>query len=570
MLKKILSISFVVIFFILGLIFLVPKDNEYKVIEVNSPGDFVLDSGINIKFNDYTTFDSRFTERNKSIAANLSISEEEAFILGNLGKYWAENLMKGRKVVAQDGDLIYYKYSYKTKFLYSGFCLFNSKPYNQEAFNKRLNAVRKGSYQVLDLDTDICYKPTDSKVRELKNFIVLRRSHLPKALRRNTYKHVQIASPSEMRFDRGDIKVYFSDLTSKLKPDRSCSSDICKEILHNINRAQKTIDIAIYGYSTVPDIENALKAALKRGVRIRLVYDMDSKGGNIYENTFALTKLLSDNSSDLISPEAGAIMHNKFYIFDDQILITGSSNLSHTDMSGFNTNSIVVINSSEAASIYKREFEQMYRGNFHNLKSRTAESSVNLSGTKLKIFFSPQDKALQNAVIPLADKAQKYIYIPTFLITDTKTTEALIRAKNRGVDVKIIIDALNASAKYSKHSLLRKSGILVKTENYAGKMHSKSMIVDDKYTVIGSMNFSYSGENKNDENMVIIENREIAGFYKKFFLYQWNRIDNKWLKYNARSEGKDSIGSCTDGIDNNYDGLTDMEDSACKTIRDQW
>ena len=96
------------------------------------------------------------------------------------------------------------------------------------------------------------------------------------------------------------------------------------------------------------------------------------------------------------------------------------------------------------------------------------------------------------------------------------------------------------------------------------------MIVDDKYTVIGSMNFSYSGENKNDENMVIIENREIAGFYKKFFLYQWNRIDNKWLKYNARSEGKDSIGSCTDGIDNNYDGLTDMEDSACKTIRDQW
>lgn len=167
MLKKILSISFVVIFFILGLIFLVPKDNEYKVIEVNSPGDFVLDSGINIKFNDYTTFDSWFTERNKSIAANLSISEEEAFILGNLGKYWAENLMKGRKVVAQDGDLIYYKYSYKTKFLYSGFCLFNSKPYNQEAFNKRLNAVRKGSYQVLDLDTDICYKPTDSKVREL-------------------------------------------------------------------------------------------------------------------------------------------------------------------------------------------------------------------------------------------------------------------------------------------------------------------------------------------------------------------------------------------------------------------
>ena len=52
--------------------------------------------------------------------------------------------------------------------------------------------------------------------------------------------------------------------------------------------------------------------------------------------------------------------------------------------------------------------------------------------------------------------------------------------------------------------------------------------------------------------------------YKEFFLYQWEKIDNKWLYKNARAEGKDSIGSCEDGIDNNYDGLIDMEDLACK------
>ena len=53
-------------------------------------------------------------------------------------------------------------------------------------------------------------------------------------------------------------------------------------------------------------------------------------------------------------------------------------------------------------------------------------------------------------------------------------------------------------------------------------------------------------------------------FYKDFFIYQWNRIDDKWLKTNVRAEGKDSIGSCYDGMDNNYDGLTDSEDLACK------
>ncbi len=61
-------------------------------------------------------------------------------------------------------------------------------------------------------------------------------------------------------------------------------------------------------------------------------------------------------------------MHNKFYIFDDKVLITGSANLSHTDMSGFNSNSIVVINSPLVAAIYKQEFEQMFEGKFHTEK----------------------------------------------------------------------------------------------------------------------------------------------------------------------------------------------------------
>ena len=140
----------------------------------------------------------------------------------------------------------------------------------------------------------------------------------------------------------------------------------------------------------------------------------------------------------------------------------------------------------------------------------------------------------------------------------------MINAKRRGGDVKIIIDALNASVKHSKHKELRMGGIEVKTENYAGKMHSKSIIIDDKYTIIGSMNFSNSGENKNDENLIVIKNPQIAKFYKQFFLSQWNKIDNKWLRFNAAAEGVESVGSCSDGIDNDYDGLVDLNDLSCK------
>ena len=51
-------------------------------------------------------------------------------------------------------------------------------------------------------------------------------------------------------------------------------------------------------------------------------------------------------------------------------------------MSGFNSNSVVVIKSEEIAKLYKKEFEQMYQGNFHNLKSKnnTEQTIDNIVG----------------------------------------------------------------------------------------------------------------------------------------------------------------------------------------------
>lgn len=559
--KKYLVIGFIIAAFVCSLVFFIPHDRIYRVKEVISPVNIVLDkTGLKLKNTD--CFDSVYSEKNAVLAKNLGMTEEEAFIFGNLGKYWAENLLKGRLVyIKNDSDLVYLKYSYLEKFLYSGFCLKDSKPFYPEGFSKRLEEVRSTEYKVLDMDSEAVYNPDDAAVKNLKDFIVVKKIHLPRHVLKR--KQEQENKTYTTKFDFGKVKLYFADSTSKLKPDRGCDSSICKELLKNINNSKQSIDMAIYGYSRTAKIEEALKAALKRGVKIRMVCDSDPKGGNIYPETDVITRLLPDNKSDINSDEVKNIMHNKFYIFDNKILITGSANLSHTDMSGFNSNSIVVIESPEAAKIYTEEFENMYSGKFHNSKPSKPNKKLNISGMEIEIFFSPQDKSITNAVLPVINGAKRYIYIPTFVLTDRKVTESLIKAKARGVDVRIIIDALNASVQHSKHNELRRGGILVKTENYAGKMHSKSIIVDDEYTIIGSMNFSYSGENKNDENLLVIKNPEIARSYKEFFLYQWGKIDDKWLKYNARAEGKDSIGSCTDGLDNNYDGLTDSNDPAC-------
>ena len=198
----------------------------------------------------------------------------------------------------------------------------------------------------------------------------------------------------------------------------------------------------------------------------------------------------------------------------------------------------------------------MYEGRFHSVKTSMNKTS--------NIYFSPQDKTITNGVLPLIKGAKNYIYIPAFIVIENRIIEELISAKKRGIDVRIIADALNASARHSRVKDLRENGVPVKIENYAGKMHSKTMIIDDKYLLLGSMNFSYSGENRNDENFIILANPEAAKFYKSFFLYLWDKIPDKWLKYYPKAESFDSVGSCSDGIDNDYDGLIDSADEGCR------
>ena len=126
------------------------------------------------------------------------------------------------------------------------------------------------------------------------------------------------------------------------------------------------------------------------------------------------------------------------------------------------------------------------------------------------------------------------------------------------------MDANSIHTRNTKHLLLKQNSIPVKVENLGGKLHSKAMIIDDEYTIIGSMNFSNSGENKNDENLLVIKNTNITKNYKNLFLYLWKSIPDKYLKYYPRSESKESVGSCYDGVDNNFDGKIDSQDAGCK------
>lgn len=588
-LSKISSIVLIIGTFIGFLGFEIYQKSEKKVIGIINPtqievdlnGNNILDDGEIICIPNLKAFTSDLSQSQPELENLLGITHSDAIKLGYLTDIFVENTLSEKSVKlkytgetspnCKYAEIIVENELYSKKLKNSGLG-FNEKEAPIQAYKAQLTKAQKlkliilnhksNKYHTLDckyglIAHDAVVIPEKQKPEDAKpcKFCHVKQ---PKHHKYNLKTVNSSVSTYPLTRSSGSIRMYLTDLTSTLKPNNSCDTQVCHEVLNQINKSNSSIDIALYGWDDNPVIYNALVRAKARGVKIRIVYDTSSN--SYYPKLSNFVKIANEKSTD--SPKI--LMHNKFMIFDNSSIITGSMNFAKTGFSGFNSNCIFFINSKEIANIYEKEFNQMLQGKFHNSKSQISHTTVVLGDTKVTPLFSPKDKIITNNVLPLIQNAKKYVYIPTFIITYDELANELINAKKRGVDVKLIIDATNVYSRKSKIKELRSAGVPVKVENYAGKMHSKSIIIDDEYIVAGSMNFTNSGENKNDENVLIIENKTLARYYKGFFEYLWKKIPKKYLQHGVRPEGKYSIGSCSDGVDNNYDGNVDNDDIGCK------
>ncbi len=531
---------------------------------------------------------------NKKYEKQLNLTHKDFINLGYLAEEFSKNALLEKNIsidftkktssACRYAKIKINNIDYAKLLYYSGFGFINGKLGNTDKYKKHLEASKKLNLVILNhhsnkyhtLDCEYGHLAHDSIVIPIRSLpqgaipckVCHNKIKKPRAKHKKNNSPIftthNIPSPPLITHG-GNITLYFFDYTKHLKPDEKCETEICKTFLEHINSSQESIDIAIYGYDEIPKITEALENARNRGVEIRYVYDEDPVPElNFYKNNDIIKKIASAYSNDKLNSESHRIMHNKFFIFDKKTVITGSMNFSQSGLSNYDVNDVAIINSKEVAELYTQEFEQMITGHFHNAKIKnSAPNKFVIDNSLVEVYFSPKSPATKR-ILELINNAKNYIYAPTFLITHNDITNALIKAKKRGVDVKIIMDANNINTKHTKYQILRGNAIALKSENYAGKLHSKTMIIDDEYVVMGSMNFSQSGTNGNDENTLIIQNSEFAANYKNFFNYLWAVIPDKYLKFNPSAESKESIGSCYDGVDNNFDGKIDSQDPKCK------
>lgn len=135
------------------------------------------------------------------------------------------------------------------------------------------------------------------------------------------------------------------------------------------------------------------------------------------------------------------------------------------------------------------------------------------------ICFTPGENC-SNKIIKAIAQAKQEILVQAYSFSDISIAEALILAKTRGVDVKIILDKSQLKARYTLIPYLISNNINPVIDDEPAIAHNKIILLDRHVVVGGSYNFTQAAKNKNAENVVIIDD---PGFAEKYVKYWYAR-----------------------------------------------
>jgi phosphatidylserine/phosphatidylglycerophosphate/cardiolipin synthase-like enzyme len=149
--------------------------------------------------------------------------------------------------------------------------------------------------------------------------------------------------------------------------------------------------------------------------------------------------------------------------------------------------------------------------------------------THSEAYFSPDDH-ITDRLIQVINGSKRKIYAAIYMFTDKFIAQALIDAKKRGVDVKMIVDNATMDYEYGKATLLKENGIDVYVFSTQDKnarygipiMHNKFALIDSQL-LTGSFNWTKSADKKNQENIIITTNKNVYARFEKQFEVLKNR-----------------------------------------------
>ena len=135
-----------------------------------------------------------------------------------------------------------------------------------------------------------------------------------------------------------------------------------------------------------------------------------------------------------------------------------------------------------------------------------------VAGAAYKVCFTPGQNCT-GEIVEAIQQAKKTIRVQAYSFTSTPIAKALVDAKRRGIDVKVILDKSQQKAKYTSATFLYNQHVLVYIDYKPAIAHNKIIVIDNQFVITGSFNFTKAAQMRNAENLLIIKDPVLAKAY---------------------------------------------------------
>lgn len=141
---------------------------------------------------------------------------------------------------------------------------------------------------------------------------------------------------------------------------------------------------------------------------------------------------------------------------------------------------------------------------------------LTLKDTKAEVYFSPRGGATA-AIVRHLGQAKQTVYVLAYSFTSPAITQALIEAQARGVEVVVILDKSQSRGQGAAGSILRDAGVKVYIDSAHAIAHNKVILIDGQTLITGSFNFTKAADDRNAENLIVLDSPEAVGLYVEDF-----------------------------------------------------
>lgn len=322
-------------------------------------------------------------------------------------------------------------------------------------------------------------------------------------------------------------RVYYNNLIEEVRS----AKDSIRVMMSTANNYPK------YPNGIQNELFDSLGVAVDRGVNVRVLLDESDFAKSITETNETTAKLLRARGVKVKLDDPKVTTHAKLIVIDDRTVIVGSSNWNYPSYTE-TYQSNVKLTGKRVAGFYSSVFDTAWAGESFekvNLPELSEGAGV------VPLISTGENRSYYSMAKKMMGRARESIDLVVFKITrypefrgskSNKLLKALVEAKQRGVDIRIILDVnswsddVNQSNRETALWLLGQGVRNVTFDSFTTTTHSKVLIVDGNSVLLGSTNWSYYSLSKNLEADILLKNTlEVGRAYQKYFEKLWKKTE---------------------------------------------